>query len=394
LKYLYITLILLGFIQSLATAQSDYKILHQQSIVVDTHTDVLLQVLRGADISKRLDYGHVDLIRLNEGGVDVQFFAIWPNPSLYGDGGMFKQSIRMIDLLDDIINNNQDKIVLARTPSEIEEAIKNGKIAACIGVEGGTAIENDLTKLQELFDRGARYLGLTWNDSPDWASCAEDEISQDFEGHRGLSDFGRSVIRWMNQKGMIVDVSHSGEKTFWDVIEESKKPIIASHSCVYKLCAHYRNLKDDQIKAIGQNNGVIFINFYPGYLMNGFIRKYSALRKSTQAHMDSMKQVYVNDYLGYRTYRNRFLVEKAGEFTPDVELIVDHMDYIISLIGDDHVGIGSDYDGISIVPHGVDDVSKMAEITRVMLQRGYSTERIGKILGGNFMRVFREVSVP
>jgi membrane dipeptidase len=392
-KLLYLAVLFWVLLLGSATAQSDYKILHQQSLVVDTHTDVLLQVLRGADISKRLDYGHVDLIRLKEGGMDVQFFAVCPNPMLYGSGGMFEQSVRMIDILERIVNNNPDKISLTRTPSEIEQTVKDGKLAACIGVEGGTAIENDLDKLKTLYDRGARYLGLTWNDSPDWASCAKDESSEDYEGHRGLTEFGKDVVDWMNKHGMIVDVSHSGEKTFWDVIEVSKKPIIASHSCAYKLCSHYRNLKDDQIKAIGQNNGVIFINFYPGYLINGFNRKYYSLRKSSQALMDSMKQVYGDDHLGYRSYRNRYLIEQAHDFRPDIGVIVDHMDYIISLIGDDHIGIGSDFDGISVVPSGIDDVSKMPEITRMMLQRGYSTERIRKILGGNFMRVFREVSV-
>lgn len=387
-----ISIILVSIIITGAYAQSDYIALHQQSLVVDTHTDVMLQVLRGVDISKRLESGHVDLVRLKEGGVDVQFFAIWPNPSLYGKGEMYNQSIRVIDLLNTIIKNNQDKIALTRTPNEIETTVQSGKIAACMGVEGGTAIENDLDKLQTLYDRGARYLGLTWNDSPDWASSARDEASSEYKGQIGLSDFGRDVIHWMNDKGMIVDVSHSGEQTFWDVIEESKAPIIASHSCVYNLCAHYRNLSDKQIKAIGKNGGIIFINFYPGYLVNGFNQKFSALRKSSQALMDSMKQVYGNDYLGYRHYRNTYLVEKAEKFCPEVDRIVDHVDYIISLIGDNHVGLGSDFDGISILPRGIEDVSKMPEITRIMLKRGYTTERIKKILGGNFMRVFREVS--
>jgi len=394
LKNLSFIFLMVGALLGGAYAQSDYHALHQQSLVVDMHTDVLLQVLRGADISKRLESGHVDLIRLKEGGVDVQFFAIWPNPKLYGKGGMFNQSIRLIDALDRIINNNPDKIVLTRTPDEIEEVVKNGKIAACIGVEGGTAIENDLNKLKKLYDRGTRYLGLTWNDSPDWASCAKDETSSDYEGYKGLTEFGHKVIRWMNENGMIIDVSHSGEKTFWDVIRKSKKPIIASHSCVYNLCAHYRNLSDDQIEAIGKNGGAIFINFYPGYLVNGFNRKYYALRKSSQALLDSTKQVYGDDHLGWRKFRNNYLVEGTKDFRPDIERIVDHMDYIISLIGDDHVGLGSDFDGISIVPHGIDDVSKMPELTRTMLERGYSSDRIKKILGGNFMRIFREVSGP
>ena len=158
------------------------------------------------------------------------------------------------------------------------------------------------------------------------------------------------------------------------------------------ICAHYRNLTDEQIKAIGKNGGVIFINFYPGYLVNGFNREYYALRNSSQALMDSMKQVYGNNRLGYREYRNNYLIERAEDFRPDIKIIVDHMDYIISLIGDDHVGLGSDFDGISIVPRGIEDVSKMPEITRVMLERGYNAGRIKKILGGNFMRIFREVS--
>jgi membrane dipeptidase len=394
LNNLCVYILWLTILTNVVIAQSDYKTLHQQSVVVDTHADVLLQVLRGADISKRLESGHIDLIRLKEGGVDVQFFAIWPNPSVYGKGGMFNQSIRVIDILNTIIKNNHDKIALTRTPDEIEKTIRNGKIAACIGVEGGTAIENDLGKLQTFYDLGARYLGLTWNDSPDWASSAEDETSPDYDGQRGLSNFGREVIQWMNNKGMIVDISHSGQQTFWDVIEESTKPIIASHSCVYNICAHYRNLNDEQIRAIGKNKGVIFINFYPGYLASGFNQKYSALIKSSQALMDSMKQVYGDDNLGYRHYHNAYLAKNAEKFCPDVGKIVDHMDYIISLIGDDHVGLGSDYDGISIVPRGIEDVSKMPEITRIMLERGYSEERIKKILGGNFMRVFREVSVP
>jgi membrane dipeptidase len=374
-------------------AQSDYLTVHNQSLVVDMHTDVLLNVLRGVDISRRSIFGHVDLVRLKEGGVDVQFFAIWPNPTLYGNGGMFKQSIRLIDRLDNIFWNNPEKIILARTPFEIEEAVRNGKIAACIGVEGGTAIENDLTKLKTLYDRGARYLTLTWNDSPNWASSAKDETSSGYDGQKGLSDFGRDVVHWMNEKGMIVDISHSGKKTFWDVIRESTKPIIASHSCVFDLCPHYRNLTDDQLRAIGENDGVIFINFYPGYLAKGFNQKYNTLRKSSQAFLDSVKYLYGSDYLSFRYYQTNYLSDKSDQFRPDIGHIVDHMDYIIALIGDDHVGLGSDFDGISILPRGIDNVSKMPEITRVMMERGYSNERIRKILGGNFMRIFREVTL-
>jgi membrane dipeptidase len=387
--YLFIIFILINNLSS----QPDYRSLHKQSMVVDMHTDVILQVLRGADISKRLDYGHVDLIRLKEGGVDVQWFAMWPNPEIYKPDRMYEHTLNMIAMLKKIIWDNPDKILLAKSPLEITQAMKNNKIAGCIGVEGGTAIESSLSKLQSLYDLGVRYLTLTWSDSPDWASCAEDEVSETYQGHRGLTDFGREVIRKMNELGMIIDVSHSGEKTFWDVLETSSKPIIASHSCTKALCLHYRNLSDAQIKAIGQNGGVIFINFYPGYLDSDFGQKYEAMRKSSAAYMDSLNMVYAADPLGYRKFRSAFYREKCDAFLPGIERIVDHMDHIIKIIGDDHVGLGSDFDGISITPKGLEDASKLPEITRCMVERGYTPERIAKILGGNFMRVFEEISV-
>jgi len=299
LKNLNLIIVFLFLIFAQVLAQSDYKSLHQQSLVVDTHADVLIQVSRGADISKRLDYGHVDLIRLKEGGVDVQFFVVWPNPKSYQQKSMYQQSIQLLDRLDKILAANPDKITLTLTPAEIEKTVSENKIAACIGLEGGTAIDNDLNKLREFYDRGVRYLGLTWNDSPDWASCARDETSPEYEGHRGLTEFGKEVIQELNLLGMIVDVSHCGEQTYWDVISTTKKPIIASHSCAHKLCWHYRNLKDDQIKAMGQNGGVIFINFYPGYLKNGFDSKYTLARESSQAYLDSIKQTDGSNYLGY-----------------------------------------------------------------------------------------------
>ena len=372
-------------------AKVDYKTLHRQSLVVDMHEDVLLQVKRGSDISKRLDYGHVDLPRLMEGGVDVDFFAVWPNPESAQQTSMFDQSMQLIDLLDQILKTNPDKIMLTRTPDEIMQAVNAHKIAACIGVEGGTAIENDLDKLRTLYKRGARYLSLTWNDSPDWASSAKDETSNDYQGPRGLTDFGKTVILTMNKMGMMIDVSHSGEKTFEDVIATTSKPIIASHSGVDGICPHYRNLSDKQLMQLKKNGGVVFVNFYPGYLQSGFEHKYQQVMDKSKAYLDSMRQTFAGDYLAYRRFRAAYLNEQIDSFRPPLSKIVDHMDYIINLIGDDYVGLGSDFDGISITPKGIDDVSDMPEITRVMLERGYSEERIRKILGGNFMRVFKAV---
>jgi len=373
-------------------AQINYMELHKDALVVDTHADVLLQVLRGADISKRLDFGHVDLFRLKEGGVDVQVFAVWPDPQKYGNGEMYNQSNRMIDAIDKIVANNPDKVEITRNPSEIEKAIQSDKIAIFIGVEGGSAIENDMQKLQQLYDRGVRYLGLTWNNSPDWATAAKDEESTGYKGEKGLTAFGKSVIKKMNELGMIVDVSHSGERTFYDVLEITTKPIIASHSCVRALANHYRNLTDDQLRALAKNGGVVFINFYPGYLDVEFDRKYDKLQDDSKSYLDSIRQSYPGNYLQYRKIRKEYLLEKTDSYRPNLSIIVDHMDYIINLVGDDYVGLGSDFDGISITPKGIEDVSEMPNITKEMVARGYSEERIRKILGGNFVRVFKEVS--
>ena len=194
MKVIIKSILVLFTCSNILSAQTDYLDIHNQALVVDMHTDVLLQVLRGADISRKLDYGHVDLIRMKEGGIDVQFFAIWPNPNTYGSGQMFEQSIHMIDHLNKIIDKNTDKVKLARTPKEIMNVVNENKIAACLGVEGGTAIENDLEKLQIFYDRGVRYLGLTWEDSPDWATSAKDEYKGNVEGEKGLTEFGKQVI--------------------------------------------------------------------------------------------------------------------------------------------------------------------------------------------------------
>jgi membrane dipeptidase len=371
-------------------AQTDYEELHRQAIVVDMHTDVVLQILRGADISQRLDYGHVDLIRLKEGGVDVQFFAIWPNPNLYQPDQMYAHSLNMIDRLENVLNNNPDKILLTRSVPEIETAIDAGKIAACLGVEGGTAIEDDLDKLQNFYDRGVRYLGLTWEDSPSWATSAKDETNDSTGVRKGLNAFGKEVIKKMNNLGMLVDLSHSGEQTFWDVLEICTKPPIASHSGVHRLRWHYRNLTDEQIKALAAKGGVLFINFYPGYLDYNFAVKYEAMRKASTADVDSLKKLYGDDRLLYRKHRNEYYRLKAEPFLPDIGRIVDHIDAVVQLVGDDYVGLGSDFDGISITPRGIAHAGEMPNITREMLNRGYSEERIRKILGGNFMRVFKE----
>ncbi len=380
---------LLCFLPFSLMAQIDSKQLHFESLVVDMHADALYSSFSsGRSLEKFSTKGHVDLVRLKQGGVDVEFFVIWPNPDKKEKKSMYSQSVEMLDTLDQILARNLDKIELATSPKSISRITAKNKIAACIGLESGTAINDDLKNLDYFYDRGVRYLSLTWNDSPSWASSAADEVKKSWKGHRGLNDFGRKIIKRLNQLGMMIDVSHSGENTFYNVISTSTKPIIASHSSVYSICPNQRNLKDAQIKALAKNGGVMFINFYPGFLVKGFEKIYKKSRKDADAIQDSLKALGKMDSFD----RAAFIHSRIDPVYPSVKTVVDHIDYVVNLVGDDFVGLGSDFDGISLTPAGLRDVSKMPAITKELVKRGYNKESIRKILGGNFMRVFKEVT--
>jgi membrane dipeptidase len=233
-----------------------------------------------------------------------------------------------------------------------------------------------------------RYMTLTWNNSTDWATSALDETTKaDSLKHKGLTDFGKQVIKRMNELGMLVDLSHVGETTFWDAINTTTKPVIVSHSCVYSLCPHRRNLKDDQIKAVGKNGGVIHLNFYSGFVDSSFENRSEIFNNNHKAERDSLLKINPEPY-----FSDVFLFEKyPGEvkaLRPPLSMLLDHLDYIVKLAGVDHVGLGSDFDGINSAPQQLDGVTDMPLITKALLQRGYSKKDIRKILGENFLRIF------
>jgi membrane dipeptidase len=249
-------------------------------------------------------------------------------------------------------------------------------------------IEDDLSKLDSFYKRGVRYMTLTWNNSTSWASSARDETLHPDSQHNGLNDFGRQVVARMNELGMLVDLSHVGEKTFYDAISVSKKPVLVSHSCVYALCHHFRNLKDEQIRAVAKNGGVIDINFYSGFVDSNFVHKMADMRKAHQSQVDSLLRVKWPEYSISEWLTARYPVE-AASLRPTIQQLADHIDYVAKMVGVDYVGIGSDFDGIESSPRELDDVTCYPLITKELVSRGYTANEIKKILGGNFIRVFK-----
>ena len=382
-----------------ATAQS-YKKIHRQAIVADTHNDVLsTATMRGLDIGSNLSgKTHSDLARFKKGGVDVQVFSIWCDEH-FGKDTAFQYANIEIDSLYAISRRNSNKMTIVTTPQQLMQAVRQHKLAAMIGVEGGHMIEDNMAYLDSFYNRGVRYMTLTWNNSTDWATSAKDEAAPpkpSLEGkasgdtiiRKGLTDFGKQVVRHMNELGMMVDLSHVGEQTFWDAINTTTKPVLLSHSCVYALCPVYRNVKDDQIKAVGKNGGVIQVNFYSGFLDSTFDRKIRSIYAAHKSQRDSLRQIgwssFAIDDWQATTYK-----DEMDAIRPPLSLLIDHIDYIVKLIGVDHVGLGSDFDGISSAPQQLDGVQDYPLITKALLQRGYSKSDIDKILGGNFIRVFQ-----
>ena len=390
-KYKLLSLLIIIFL--FLACEKDFAKIHDEAFVVDTHNDVLLRSLIGRDILKDLPESHSDLTKFKKGGMDCQVFSIWVSPFEFKKDQYYRRANEMISQLEFLCSQVPEEWAIPFDYQDLLRNEKEGIMSCMIGVEGGHAIENDLGKLDALYSRGMRYLGITWNNSTSWATSAKDETEKsDLLEFIGLTNFGKKVIRKCNDLGVMVDVSHSGEKTFWDIIETTNKPIIASHSSVYKICPHFRNLKDDQLLAIKKNGGVVFVNFYPGYIDSTYSAKYDIVKKQFKSETDSLAKLYDNDSDLYWYKENELLEPKLSEIVPDVGTVIDHIDYIVKLIGVDHVGIGADWDGVEILPRGIEDLSKMPIITEKLIKRGYSVRDVKKILGGNFKRVFKEIT--
>ncbi len=360
--------------------------LHYRSIVFDAHADTILRAVDfGEDLGVRADHGHIDLPRMVEGGLDMQLFTAWVSPDYQKEAGRAKaRALRMIDAIQGMVADHPDKIGLAHTVKEARAIHAAHKLVAFIGIEGGAAIEDDLNALRMFHDRGVRLMTLTWWNNTGWADGSGDKPRW-----HGLNDLGRNVVREMNRLGMVVDVSHASDETFFDVLETTTKPVVASHSNTRVLARHHRNLSDDMLRALAKNGGVIGVNYYSEFVDAEFARKVNALEQELKPKIDAISRKYQAD--PERARRERWaLLETAMASLPPVSLdrLVDHIDHVVEVTGVDHVGLGSDFDGFSVGVRELSDCTKLPLITQKLLERGYSDGDVAKILGLNFLRVF------
>jgi membrane dipeptidase len=358
--------------------------LNQKAFVFDAHCDTVMRILeKDVDIGVRSDEGHIDIPRMRAGGLNAQVFAMWVEPE-YWPHRAANRTLQCTDAIVRTIEKHPDKLGLALTVEDARRIVKEGKVAVFLGIEGGHAIEDSLATLRMFHRLGVRVMTLTWWNNTNWADGSGDKPK-----HHGLTEFGKQVVREMNRLGMVIDVSHASDDTFYHVLKVTTKPVIASHSCTRSLCQHHRNLSDKMLKDLAKNGGVIGINYYLSFLDLEANRQEEKLWKELDPKFEKLKKKYKNDkktFIEKRRELYRSYLKKAPKVP--IDRLIEHIDHAVKVAGVDHVGLGSDFDGCSVTPVGLDDVSDLPLITEKLLERGYSEKDIQKILGGNLLRVF------
>jgi len=379
-----------------APVSAKARAIHDSALVVDTHADTPQRFLdEGFDIGSTdpNDIGHISLDKARRGNLAAEFFSIWVDPET-NQGHFAQHTFDLIDSVYEQAARHPDRMMMAFSVADIERAHKEHKLAALMGIEGGHSIENDMHLLRDYYRLGVRYMTLSWSNTNEWADSSGDIDDPKVQHHNGLTDFGKQVVLEMNRLGMMVDISHVADKTFWDAIATTKAPLIASHSSARALVDAPRNMTDDMLCAVAKNGGVVQVNFYSGFLDQNFRNANEAQVKdqaaAIQTYLDSLRaQGKPVNYIE----RNRIEREWMAKIPrPPFKSLIDHIDHIAKVAGVDHVGLGSDFDGVSgATPTGIDSAADLPKITQALLDRGYSADNIKKILGGNLLRVFRQV---
>jgi membrane dipeptidase len=372
------------------------RAVHESALIIDTHVDTPLRMLEeGFDLGSKPPngVGHLDLTRARAGNLGAAFFSIWVEPKEFA-GQYTHRALRLMDAVLQQVERHPDEMVVALSSKDIVAA-RNGKqkkLATLMGVEGGHAIQNDLGVLRDFYRLGVRYMTLTWSNTNEWADSSGDINDANVKHHGGLTDFGRDVVREMNRLGMLVDISHVADSTFFDVMKVTKAPVIASHSSARALTDHPRNMTDEMLKAVAANGGVVMVNFFSAFIDDDFRKGYAAMAPERKAATEALEAKNKD-----KDPATQFRLSQAADWEwagkvkrPPLDALINHIDHIAKVAGVDHVGLGSDFDGITSTPEGIDSVADLPRITEALMARGYTREQLHKILGGNLLRVFRE----
>lgn len=377
---------------------TDPASVHAAALVIDTHADTPQRFVDEQwEFTSPLGNGMLNLETARAGNLAAEFFAAWVEPTQWRGRFAFR-TLQLIDGILEQVRKHPDQMRLCLTPADILRAREDGLFATLIGIEGGHSIEADLGLLRQYHRLGVRYMTLTWSNSNEWADSSGDLDHPDVPHHNGLTLFGRTVIREMNRLGMMVDVSHVSDKTFWDVLQTTHAPIIASHSSARALTHSARNLTDEMLRAVATNNGVVMVNFYPSFIDEHWRVTWSSTLAERLPLYEAAEAEYIarNEPVPYSVpleVDRRFYAERMADKLPltPLDSLIDHFDHVAKVAGIDHVGIGTDFDGFGLLPAGIRSAADLPKITAGLMERGYTAEQMQKILGGNLMRVFAAV---
>ena len=344
------------------------------------------------DLAQDAGHGYMDFGKIKAGNLGAEFFSIWVNPTEF-KGKEIKRALDMIDSVYEQARLHPDKMMMAYSTQDILAAHRQHKLAALMGVEGGHAIQGDIRVLRDYYRLGVRYMTLTWSNTNELGDSSGDLTDKSIEHHNGITPFGRQVVHEMNRMGMMVDISHVADRTFYQALVSSRAPVIASHSSSRALTNAPRNMTDDMLVALARNGGVAQVNFYCGFISQKWADGMKKLKDEKDPDYEKLQSLFMAERtpeMAKQMYEVEAVVEKKVPRPPLSDLI-DHIDHMVRIAGVDHVGIGTDFDGIDCSPQGIDSAADLPKITEALYQRGYKAADLQKILGGNLMRVFGEV---
>jgi membrane dipeptidase len=376
------------------TRMTDPAQVHSSAIVIDTHADTPQRFVdEHWNFTDPLNGGMLNYDSAKKGNLDAQFFSIWVDPGQYAANASARRTLELIDGTLEQVRKAPDKLQLCTTADQIIVAHSRGRFAVLMGIEGGHSIEDSLALLRDYYRLGVRYMTLTWSNTNNWADSSGDIDDPAIQHHDGLTPFGKQVVQEMNRLGMMVDISHVSDKTFWDTIAITRTPIIASHSSARALTQAGRNMTDEMLLAMKKNNGVVMVNFFPAFIDEQWRQAWNAQKPERQKAQDALEAEYKAKGLPVPyTASDKIDREFAAKIgRAPFNSLIDHFDHVIKVAGIDHVGIGTDFDGIPVPPEGIDSAADLPKVTAALMARGYTAEDMKKLLGGNLLRVFRDV---